>query len=73
MPSWPGAHGHHPCVRCGYTTRYKQYLMACACTAADLRPQPPLHVSGNTCGRCAGDPRMPKKNISGPQEDLEVL
>ncbi len=28
-------HVHHPCPRCGYGTRYRQFPIRCACNQGD--------------------------------------
>jgi hypothetical protein len=33
-------HLHHPCLRCGYATRYKQWPTPCLCSKPIVAPDP---------------------------------
>lgn len=48
-------HLHHPCDRCGYPRRYKQFPLVCKCTTPDRCPHPPIDVIERFCRRCGTD------------------
>lgn len=70
MPHQVGSipHMHHPCDRCGYATRYKQFSLVCECTTPDRCPHPPSRVVDGLCRRCGGDATESRKT---PNKDLQ--